>query len=123
MCGAFGLSTKSTKTRDYVQHLHTDGPISVIVVREALALLATDLSMGRISPAFAAKMIQRLSQGLHRKKPIRVAPKRMKPLTAEQRAHVRHYAAQWPDMSQLELAVRFNTNPGRISEALNEGRA
>lgn len=117
MCGI------NKKSRDYEAITKAGGPVSIVLVREAMATLAKDLRHGYVSPHYAANMIEKLAEATKRKSPIKVAPRRIRPLTEDQRAHVRRYAAQWPDMSQLELAVRFNTNPGRISEALNEGRA
>lgn len=122
MCPIMGARSKAKPAKDYVDIIRNPGPTSIIKVREAMATLATDLRTGHVSPVYAATAIEACVKALHRKPPVRVAPKRIKPLSDEAKAHIRRYAAQWPDMSQLELANRFNTNPGRISEALNEGR-
>jgi hypothetical protein len=68
-----------------------------------------------------AEQLRRLSADARRKPPISVAPRKIRPLTDEEKAKVRMAHRNEPNLSQLELANRFNTNPGRISEALNEG--
>lgn len=61
---------------------------------------------------------EELIEATKRRSPVRVAPKRRAPLTDEEVAAVRRYAKANPYASQQEMAVRFKTNPGRISEAL-----
>ncbi|UCR81403.1 hypothetical protein [Brevundimonas phage AA] len=68
-----------------------------------------------------AEQLRRLSTDARRKPPISVAPRKIRPLTDDEKIRVRAAHRSEPNLSQLELANRFNTNPGRISEALNEG--
>lgn len=113
---------RKTAKRDYVEIIEAAGPVSVIKVREAMTTLASDLRTGHVGPMYAARVIDKMVVALHRKKPISVAPKRIRPLTDEVKAEIRQAHVTNPRASQLELANLFNTNPGRISEALNEGR-
>jgi len=48
----------------------------------------------------------------------RRAPVRLPPLTLQQEEAVRAYALLHPKASQMDMATRFCTNQGRISEAL-----
>lgn len=66
-----------------------------------------------------AERIRRAAEDTKRKPPISVAPRRIRPLTEDEKDNVRALHKQDPTISQLDLAKRFNTNPGRISEALN----
>lgn len=118
MCPIMGAQVK--KPRPPFSYERIKGPTSIISVREAMIDLAVDLEMKRISPSYAARMLRNLADGTKRKPPISVAPRRIRPLDAETRAKVRESHRINPDMSQLELARVYNTNPGRISEALNE---
>ena len=68
-----------------------------------------------------ASRLRRMADDTKRKPPISVAPRRIRPLTEEAKAEVRRMHRLDPSRSQLDLARLFNTNPGRISEALNEG--
>jgi hypothetical protein len=45
--------------------------------------------------------------------------KRLPPLTEQQIASIKQFAVLNPQMSQLDIAIRYGTNPGRVSEALN----
>jgi len=48
----------------------------------------------------------------------RRAPVKFPPLTSLQKQAVRVYALLHPEASQMDMANEFNTNQGRISEAL-----
>lgn len=56
---------------------------------------------------------------MHRKPPIRVARSKRPQPTAETCALIRAYAAANPDAAQQDIANKYNTNAGRVSEALN----
>lgn len=96
------------------------GPKPIPEVRDALAQLSDDLAYGRVSMAVAAQALTGIVENLKRKPPVRVTRKKLKPLTEKQKSDIRYWARNRPDLSQLDLAMQFNTNPGRISEALNE---
>lgn len=96
------------------------GPQPIPTVRDALEALAADMLSGRIHSSVAGAKLKELAGSLRRKPPISVAPRRIRPLSYQAKILVRAWHRNNPDMSQLELANKFNTNPGRISEALNE---
>lgn len=121
MCG-LGPGITKKPPRDYEAITKAGGPVSIILVREAMSTLAKDLRHGYVSPQYAANMIDKLADATKRKPAVSKAPKRIRPLSEETRAKVRETHRINPTMSQLELANLYNTNPGRISEALNEGR-
>lgn len=115
MCGPVRIS------RDYrTSYERISGPTSIIEVRAAMEDLAKDMDKGVVSPKYAAKMIRSLAEATKRKPAVSRAPKRIAPLSPEERIRVRAAHKAEPHLSQLELANRFGTNPGRISEALNE---
>lgn len=98
------------------------GPTSIITVREAMNQLADDLRDESIDRPYAARYLAQLADATHRKPPISVAPRKLHELTDETKDAIRRYHRDFPDASQLEIANRYHTNPGRVSEALNEGR-
>ena len=61
---------------------------------------------------------EELIEATRRRSPVRVAPKRRRPLTEEEIMRVRVYAKRHPNASQQEIANVFGINPGRVSEAL-----
>lgn len=97
-------------------------PRSIIDVRLALNSLAHDIEQGLVTPGNAAMWLRTIAESARRKSPISVAPERIRPLSEGVKEAVRAEHRARPHLSQLELAQRFNTNPGRISEALNEFR-
>ncbi len=60
----------------------------------------------------------RLANELDRRKPVKRAATTSAPMTEKLRAEIRAYASKNPDLSQVDIAHRFNVNPGRVSEAL-----
>lgn len=54
-----------------------------------------------------------------RKPCIRRAKPKFKKLTTEDAARIREFANDNPDASYLDIAQACDTNPGRVSEALN----
>jgi len=72
--------------------------------------------------AAIADELRALVAASFRKPAVRKAPRKLPRLTPELAASIRDYAAAAPAASQLEIANRFNVNPGRVSEALNHLR-
>lgn len=97
-------------------------PRSIIDVREDMIELAADLERGHVSNTYAAGVLRKLAEATKRKAPISVARKRHAPLSDKDRQAIRTYHHNNPELSQLEIANAFGTNPGRVSEALNEYR-
>lgn len=95
-------------------------------VRQDMLRLATEIvsltpeNVGALKRGLASRL-RRLAEDTKRKPPISVAPRKIRPLTDEEKVQVRRQHKLYPHLSQLDLANNFNTNPGRISEALNEG--
>lgn len=54
-----------------------------------------------------------------RRKAIRRAPQRHKPLTKEQVKKIRAYTYNHPTIHLQDIARRFHTNSGRVSEAIH----
>lgn len=44
------------------------------------------------------------------------------PMTPQLRAEIRAYALANPTLTQVEVAAKFNVNPGRVSEAVSGKR-
>lgn len=60
---------------------------------------------------------------MYRRPPARTpAPTRKARVGAERAADIREYAAAHPDEHLQDIAARFGTNPGRVSEALHGDR-
>jgi len=94
--------------------------MSIIVARERLTKLAKDLKTQACGPRFAAMMIDKIvDEEMFRAVPVRRAPRKIAPLTDAQILQIRAIAAQDETLSQLEIANRVGTNPGRVSEVLN----
>lgn len=60
-----------------------------------------------------------LADEMHRNSPVRRARPRSAQLTPELAEEIRNYARKNPRMHQRDIAQRFNVNPGRVSEAMN----
>jgi len=60
-----------------------------------------------------------IADELHRNPPVSRAKNRSKPLTTELADEIRRYVRRNPGLHQRDVAQRFNVNPGRVSEALN----
>lgn len=60
-----------------------------------------------------------VSNLLTRDKPIRKAPPKSARLTPKLKAEIRAYAKMFPKKPIHEIAIRFEVNPGRVSEVLN----
>ncbi len=92
-------------------------------VRDKLTAIAARM---RRSPdfemVFLADEIDVAVGELVRRKVTRRAPVKIAPLTEDEKRLIRTMAWANPTMSQLEIANRVGTNPGRVSEALNGKR-
>jgi hypothetical protein len=60
-----------------------------------------------------------LADEMHRNSPIRRARPQSAQLTPQLAEEIRIYARKNPRMHQRDIAQRFNVNPGRVSEAMN----
>jgi len=78
---------------------------------------------GRIAAKYPkeAKNLRAIWSELHRASPTRPrAPVKHRPLSEREAEKVRAYAFAHPNVHLNEIANVFNTNPGRVSEALQE---
>lgn len=97
---------------------------SIPQARDILNKLIVELepaTQGAVSLIGPSEVILRVNSALMlmtRRPATRKAPKRLKPLSDEDKMAIRVYARDVPEASQLDIAVRFGTNPGRVSEAL-----
>lgn len=66
--------------------------------------------------------LRTLADELSRRKPTRVAAPTSKPMTDDLRKAICVYAAANPMISQVNIAIIFGVNPGRVSEALRGKR-
>lgn len=69
-----------------------------------------------------ASELQGLIEQLKRRSAKRVTPVKSHKATEVLKAHIRAYAANHPNASQMEIAAVFHLNPGRVSEALSGKR-
>lgn len=94
--------------------------MSIITARAKLNAIADRLERGTFGrPGVAAEIRAVVNDHMFRESPVRRAPRKLRAMDAATAARIRDYAQRWPDLSQLEIANAFDTNPGRVSEALN----
>lgn len=79
-------------------------------IRDRLREIADDLDIEELHD---------LADEMYRNSPIRRARPRSAHLTAKLAEEIRGYARKHPKMHQRDIAQRFNVNPGRVSEAMN----
>lgn len=60
-----------------------------------------------------------LADDTYRSTPVTRAPRSSAPLTPQLAQKIRNFQAKNPNLHQRDIAHRFNVNPGRVSEALN----
>jgi hypothetical protein len=60
-----------------------------------------------------------IADELYRNAPVTRAPRSSAPITPALAAKIRAYQAKNPTLHQRDIAHKFNVNPGRVSEALN----
>lgn len=66
--------------------------------------------------------LKELAEQTRRRRPIRRAPSRRKNPDNAEAEHIRAFAASHPRADYQEIASRFGTNIGRISEVLSGKR-
>lgn len=92
--------------------------LTIPQVRACLLTLAAALRSGDASPEAAADDIEGLVVHLHRRKAIRKAPVKQAGLTKKMAHAIRLFAEANPEVNYQEMATVFETNIGRVSEAL-----
>lgn len=81
------------------------------------------LEAGTIEPQDAVAKLLRAEQMMHRAKMAYPrAPIDAEPLTPDTAARIRRYKARHPKKALLEIALRFETGIGRVSEAIHGKR-
>ena len=65
-----------------------------------------------------ANELDALVEQLSRRSPTKRAPNVSQPMTDELAERIRAYARSHPNATQVQIGVRFEVNPGRVSEAL-----
>lgn len=91
------------------------GPKAIRQVRERLLALAMK------HPDSAAELLM-LERALYRREARTPAPAHRVSPTTDEAARIRSVAAARPDLSTHDIADLFNTNVGRVSEALHYDR-
>jgi hypothetical protein len=79
------------------------------------------LALARRYPAhpMAAAIRDIVDEQMFRNPPVRVTRRKLPKLTPEMAEAIRAEARARPNASQLEIANLLGTNPGRVSEAMN----
>lgn len=72
-----------------------------------------------IADEFGIEELHDLADEMHRNSPVKRARSRSAQLTPKLADEIRKYAKRNPTLHQRDIAQKFNVNPGRISEALN----
>lgn len=94
--------------------------MSIITARAKLLAIADRLEQGLFGKPGTANEIRAVVEDhMHRATPVRRAPPKCRKLDPATAMRIRDYAQQHPNLSQLDIANAFGTNPGRVSEALN----
>lgn len=73
-------------------------------------------------PMLARVVVEAAIRDLKRRPPVRKAKPKSAHAGPALRAAIRGFAKKHPGLSQLEIARRFNVNPGRVSEAIRGKR-
>jgi hypothetical protein len=71
-----------------------------------------------LSAAHGINELSFLADELSRRSPTKRAPNVSQPMTDELAERIRAYARSHPNATQVQIGVRFEVNPGRVSEAL-----
>lgn len=72
-----------------------------------------------IADEYGIPELHDLADETYRNSPIRRAAVNSVRITPELAEQIRQYANQNPKLHQRDVAWKFNVNPGRVSEALN----
>lgn len=78
-------------------------------IRERLHALADELDVAEL---------HQLAEATRRRRPVRKAPVKSRPVDPAVKVQMRAYAASHPDAQQREIGQTFNLNAGRVSETL-----
>jgi hypothetical protein len=62
--------------------------------------------------------LDKLAGEMGRRRPKNRAAPHSRKMTPELRGEIRSYAQNHPELSQLQIGLHFNVNPGRVSEAV-----
>lgn len=82
-------------------------------IRERMHALADELGVAEL---------HHLAEATRRRRPVRTAPVRSRPMDPQVKAEMRAYAASHPDAHQRDIGQMFDANPGRVSESLRGKR-
>lgn len=88
------------------------------IIRKEMQLCASEIRKSYPCSPLADKL-ECWAEDMWRKSPVSVAPKKIRKMTAGTAEAIRAEHRNNPNLSQLDLARLFDTNPGRVSEALN----
>lgn len=94
-----------------------DGPIPQ--ARNIINDVIDRIKAGTISGVQVCNLLDTAERLMHRAPAIRIGQATTRNLDPAEKAEVRRFAAANPSMTQLAIAAKYGTNPGRVSEALN----
>ncbi|GAA0468908.1 hypothetical protein GCM10009096_07280 [Parasphingorhabdus litoris] len=83
---------------------------SIPQIRDRLRELADELNLEELHD---------LADEMYRNSPVKRARARSVHLTPELAEEIRVFVRKHPKLHQRDVAQKFNVNPGRVSEALN----
>lgn len=75
--------------------------------------------MRELADELGIEELHDLADDTYRNSPVTRAQRSSAPLTPELAQKIRDYHKKNPKLHQRDIAHRFNVNPGRVSEALN----
>lgn len=84
----------------------------------ARAIIEQVINDNTLQHGHKARLQEALAK-MTRRRPVKVAPRQTKPVTAEVRAEIRRIAAENPDWTMQQIGTATDTNSGRVSEVLN----
>jgi hypothetical protein len=75
--------------------------------------------MRELADEYGIPELHDLADETYRNSPFRRAANRSAPLTPPLAKKIRNFVEKNPKLHQRDVAQRFNVNPGRVSEAVN----
>ncbi|RED16722.1 hypothetical protein [Parasphingopyxis lamellibrachiae] len=75
--------------------------------------------MREIADEYEIEELHDLADETYRNSPVKRASRKSASLTPELAEKIRAFVAKNPKLHQRDVAQKFNVNPGRVSEALN----
>jgi hypothetical protein len=75
--------------------------------------------MRELADQLGIEELHELADDMYRKPAVTRAPPSSDPLTPELAEKIRKFHKKNPTMHQRDIGHRFNVNPGRVSESLN----